>query len=487
MRPILMALGPAVAAFWALAAGLASAEEAARYPPAEREVYVAPHGTPEAKGTKESPVDFETAFTDGRITRPGTLVWVTGGRYEVGLLKQGKEVRGTPDKPVVFRAVPGQRATVVGSLWILCDHTWLWGLEITWPGGSGSGVEVRGGDGIHLVNNVIHDIGPTAEPAEPKYRVQGISGWNVGDGHAYYGNIIYHAEWSHGIYTQNTADHSVKRIEDNIIFENAGCGIHAYGESLPLSGFHLEGNACFATSVIPDHAARYSCGQMNILLGGKKPISNLLVKENYTWHPQPDAKRSVDIGYTANGNADIRVIGNCFTGGARALELKGVRQAVVRENVLWATREPVRVTYAPGALRPDVVFRNNWFIDNNRFDLPAWREQTGAGPSNRLVPGRDGRPGGVKAFVRVNRYNRRRVHIIAYNWDHRPAIPVDLGDALARGDAFRVVNVVDYFGKPVLEGEARGPRIVLPMRGHRHEPEFGVYVLTIESPDDAAR
>jgi hypothetical protein len=44
-------------------------------------------------------------------------------------------------------------------------------------------------------------------------------------------------------------------------------------------------------------------------------------------------------------------------------------------------------------------------------------------------------------------------------------------------DAYRVVNVLDYFGNPVAEGKAAGPFIDLPMQGHRYEPEFGAYVL----------
>jgi hypothetical protein len=59
---------------------------------------------------------------------------------------------------------------------------------------------------------------------------------------------------------------------------------------------------------------------------------------------------------------------------------------------------------------------------------------------------------------------------------------VDLTDVLNNGDTYRVVNVVDYFGKPVLQGKASGPSILLPMQGHRYEPEFGAYVLFREGP-----
>jgi hypothetical protein len=306
---------------------------------------------------------------------------------------------------------------------------------------------------------------------------QGIGGWDVGTGHEYYGNLIYHNGWSsldHGIYTQNTAPHGLKRIVDNIIFENAGFGIHAYGQTPVLSGFHVEGNICFATSCMPRNPQH---GQCNILLGGSKPISGVVLKDNCTWHPEGESKRGVDVGYTAQGNGGILIQGNYFMGGANALELKGARDATVRGNTFWAPDGMVRVTYAPDADGSRIVFDRNTFIDNGKFDLAKWQAQTGSAKTDQVAAGKAGRPAGLHVVVRVNQYETERVHLAVYNWDRKDAVRIDLGDVLKAGDAYRVISVLDYFGKPVAEGKAAGPYIDLPMQGHRYEPEFGAYVL----------
>jgi len=439
------------------------------------DVFVAPGGQPAGLGTRESPLDLKTAFTEGRRVPPGTTVWLAGGRYEVGDLDQGEGVHGTADAPVIFRAARRERATVVGGLRVRGDHTWLWGLEITGP--SDGGVNLRGGNGVKIINMIIHDAGPAEKPRERKPSGQGIGGWDVGDDHEYYGNLIYHNGWStldHGIYTQNTAAHTVKRIADNIIFENAGFGIHAYGQTPVLSGYVLEGNICFAASLSPRSP---DSGQCNILVGGSKPLSNVLLKSNATWSPDGQSKRSVDVGYSAEGNSAIRIEDNYFMGGAMALELKSIRDAEVCGNTFWAPAGMVRTTLAPNADKARCVFERNTFIDNGRFDLSAWQKETGAAATNQLGPSKEGRPTGLHVLVRVNRYEPERVHLAVYNWDRKDSVRIDLKGVLAAGDAYRVVSVLDYFGPPVAQGKAEGSYVKLPMKGHRYEPEFGAYVL----------
>jgi len=100
-------------------------------------------------------------------------------------------------------------------------------------------------------------------------------------------------------------------------------------------------------------------GEVNILLGGRKPISNIALKANCTWHPQDaDSKRGVDVGLREPGNSGILVENNYFTCGANAVELKGVLDATVRRNVFWAPRGMVEVTFAPRLPRPGA--RSTW-------------------------------------------------------------------------------------------------------------------------------
>ena len=158
----------------------------------------------------------------------------------------------------------------------------------------------------------------------------------MGDDQEIYGNIICHNGWNtldHGLYVQNTARHTVNRFVDNIVFENAGCGFHLYGKSPQLSGLYLEGNISFATSLNPRCPGK---GEMNILAGGSKPITHLVLKNNCTYHPNPASKRGVDVGFHGSPNTDIRIEDNYFTCGANAMELNGAAEAVVRNNTFWA-------------------------------------------------------------------------------------------------------------------------------------------------------
>jgi len=460
------------------------------------EIYVTPNGTPGGQGTKESPLDLKSAFTNVSRLTPGTTVWIAGGRYEVGTLIQSVAVNGTKDRPIIFRALPGQRATVIGGFQPKGNHLWLWGLEITGPNKSGVNVDL-GSNGIKVINCVIHDCGPAQPPQERKPSGQGIGGWDTGNDHEFYGNIIYHNGWNnldHGIYSQNQPRHTTKRYIANIIFENAGCGFHIYGSAPFLANLHLEGNIAFATSVLARHTEP-NPGQMNILVGGAKPLSNVVVRQNCTYHPIETSKRGVDIGYTGAPNRNILVEDNYFMCGINAMELKGVGNAIVRNNTFWAPNGMVAVTFASaeklatetaGAKvegEPKVVFENNRYIDNGKFDLARFQAQIKSGQTDRIVPGRNGRPHGLHVFKYVNQYEPERVHLAVYNWDRQDVVRVDLEGILKAGDAYRVVNVLDFYGPPVAEGRAQGAFIMLPMKGHRHEPEFGAYVLFRPVPE----
>ncbi len=52
-------------------------------------------------------------------------------------------------------------------------------------------------------------------------------------------------------------------------------------------------------------------------------------------------------------------------------------------------------------------------------------------------------------FVRPNRYERGRAHVVVYYWEHKDAVEVDLSKVLTRGQKYRVVASQDLFGAPV--------------------------------------
>jgi hypothetical protein len=103
-------------------------------------------------------------------------------------------------------------------------------------------------------------------------------------------------------------------------------------------------------------------------------------------------------------------------------------------------------------------------------------------------------PTGVKVFVRANRYEPGRGHVIVYNWDNKPAVEADVSSILAKGAAYEVRDAQNYFGKPVLEGTYDGKPLAMPMnltevaqpvgdvphlkgRFKHTAPEFAVFVV----------
>jgi len=141
----------------------------------KREFYVSPAGGGTGVLQKE-PMGLAEALKNAR---PGDRYWLLEGKYEgwVTLENAGEEFN-----PIVWRAMPGQRATMVKVI-LKGAHNWLWGVEVTDPAHTRSGPSgsiVAMAPGAHIINNVIHDTLQIA-----------IGGWNNGPGHVYYGNITY--------------------------------------------------------------------------------------------------------------------------------------------------------------------------------------------------------------------------------------------------------------------------------------------------------
>ncbi len=95
----------------------------------------------------------------------------------------------------------------------------------------------------------------------------------------------------HGIYAQNLGSTS-KQIYDNIIFQQFGWGIHAYGEGGHLDNFDFQGNVSFNNGGLSGgwHA--------NILVGGTQNVATYpKLISNYTYNT--DHANFNDLGYAA--------------------------------------------------------------------------------------------------------------------------------------------------------------------------------------------
>jgi len=74
--------------------------------------YVSPAGRDDQPGTREKP--FASLDHACRQLGPGDVLWLAAGRYHEPLQLEG--LRGTPDRPIVVRAMPGSEVVLDGTV-----------------------------------------------------------------------------------------------------------------------------------------------------------------------------------------------------------------------------------------------------------------------------------------------------------------------------------------------------------------------------------
>jgi hypothetical protein len=438
---------------------------------------------------------LQTALDHPSELRPGDTLWLRGGVFGAGFAFRSR-LSGAPGRPILVRQFPGERATIDGSLSILGPYTWYWGFEITrssanraYDGGAECVSTLEGSKGIKLINLVLHDC------------AQGIGFWRFAEDAEAYGNIIYYNGYQgpepdrghgHGIYTQNQT--GIKRIEDNIIFNQFGLGIQAYGsENAFVQGYMIEGNILFNNGSI----ARDTANVDNILLAVGRPIENVSIESNYTYHPGTN-------GYSRMGwvfgqdipNRDVVVRNNYWIGGQPAIEFWNWDEVTFSGNTSYSKGSPMallsfnapqnerRYTWDHNTYYGSGVFR----FSGRNLSWDQWRAETGLDAGSTWTRGR---PEGTWVFVRPNRYEKGRAHIVTYNWDLQPTVSVDLSAALRPGDFYEIRDAQNFFGPPVTAGAYEGRPVSIPVMGlqtgdpvgkapspPRHTaPEFGAFIV----------
>lgn len=302
--------------------------------------HVAPSGAATGNGGTDRPWDLATALAGaaGRLD-PGDTVWIHGGRYP-GSFQTA--LAGLPDRPIVFRAWPGERATIDGTLKADGSYLVFWGFEIeqrepTILDTYGLQARTRGG---RFINLVIHDAG-----------TMGVSFWSPAEDAELYGCIIYnngtHENLDHGVYVHN--ERGAKVLADNVLFNNLGYGIHVFAgrNNLPQDSIRLEGNIVFNNGTI---ARRYPA-RGNVIVGGDVPMSDMEVLDNLLYYSGRNGE-NLRLGYGFVANGALLARGNYLLGGARALRNEAWLTARLERNILAPEPEATVVTrpnrYEPG-------------------------------------------------------------------------------------------------------------------------------------------
>ena len=463
-------------------------------PPGTRHgYYVRTTGSPSGTGADSAPWDLVTALAGaGGVIQPGDTVWIRHGVYRGSF---ETDLSGGASDPIIFRGYPGERATIDGTLRADGAFLTFWGFEImqSHPLASVEPVLRANTRDGRFVNLVLHDAGESG--------VNFIK--NRGEGVELYGCVVYNNGTSenvdHGVYAHNQTAGS-KAILDNVFFTNYARGIQVYAdEDSALRNIRVEGNVAFNNGSISA-----SSTPVNLLVSALVPTGGITVRDNLLYASAGTDGIGLRIGdYDSLFNGDIVIEGNYAAGGASGLQLRHRwSQATVRNNTLVGSVAVVQT----GGLALDLAYSwsgnryyrdpaaTGWEHDQAEYDFAGWKAHTGLGAADEAV---GTPPAEARVFVRPNRYEAGRAHVIVYNWPRAASVAVDLAGVLALGDRYEVRNVQDVFGAPVVAGTFDGAPVAIPMGGvappapigrfaprqpPRTAPEFDVFLVTVASP-----
>ena len=417
---------PAIVRVLMLVGLAATLQGGVQRPPAS--YHVAATALPSGDGSSRRPWDLQTALAGagGRI-RAGDTVWVHAGRYPGAF---ATTLIGDSARPIVFRARPGERATIDGTLKADGAFLTFWGFEIMQSRPATYGLEARTNGG-RFVNLVIHDAG-----------TMGVSFWTPGVNAELYGCIIYHngthENLDHGVYVHN--EQGTKVLADNVVFENLAYGIHVYAKAgnPPQQNVRVEGNIVFDNGTI---ARRYRA-KGNVLVGGDVVMTGMQIVDNALFFARPEGE-DLRVGYAPVANGNVVVQRNVIWGGATGIRLENWRTAVVSGNIVGGASE---------LIHGDVAAEGNHLY------------QPGQTPPAPIV------------IVRPNRYEPGRAYVAVYAWSDRSNVRIDLSQVLQRGDDYEVRRVQDPFGKALARGRFGGDSVAVPLPGIG--ARFGAFLVT---------
>jgi hypothetical protein len=428
--------------------------------------YVAPDGRSGNNGSQGSPWDLQTALNQPSAVKPGAFIYLRGGTYRGAFVSK---LKGNATGWITVRALGNERVTLTNdgnpALEFRDTHyVRFWGLEITGPNKTRStsrpsgayGVRVHQGSvgsssNIAMINMIVHDV-----------QAQGIGWWQALTNAEIYGSMFYYngtTQLDHGVYAHNV--NGTKVFRNNIVFDNASHGFHGYAETNEkgLNNLVVDRNIFFNNGSIGYNTSKnqYGIYKRNILVGGLIRTNNTVITNNATYYPG-NSGVSLNVGYSGGSN-NTHVEGNYFAGGG--IEIGGsASQLVFKGNNI----------YVPGGLSgisQSNYGSNNWFSS---------------------------KPRDVRVTFRGNQYDRKRGHVVVYNWPKHnevllTAAHMNGGLNLVAGQAYELRNVQNYYGD-VIRGVYDGNAIRLPMTGRSVAqplglnfkpastfPEFGTFVI----------
>jgi hypothetical protein len=452
------------------------------------EWHVSVEGSPFGDGSQENPWDLATALSS-TFVQPGHTVWLAGGTYYGPFVKPAIP-SGLENKPIIYRALPGQRVTLTADkmerivLRNNADYVWFWDLEVTidgeeYLGSWGNAVKQDEGKGAKYINMVVHDC-----PNRSGFFVAGV-------GTEFYGCLSYqNGRWadglSHGLYCQNKPD-DVNGSPDNlpwmnffdcIAFDNFGWGMHSYAEYDNMANMLYDGVVTYGNAV------------GNFISGGNGHDDNFIIRNCFTYFPD-NKGTGAEFGYNSAFNGSLVVENNIFIGGDSTVSLHNWQDLTFINNTCYTPNGLLMSITTPETEFQYILDNNKYCMDDsylaslNGLDyrlLVLWQQETGwdLGSINEV-----GEPKDVWVFFRPNKYEPDRAFLIIYNWPGTETVSIALsklwGVKKYQQYQYKIVSVDDIWGEPVAEGSIDDKYIKLEMTGP-YAPQFACYLITRNIP-----
>jgi hypothetical protein len=391
---------------------------------------------------------------------------------------------GTAAKPIVFRAMKGERVTIQGIVEMSGTNTWLWGVEVTDPNNVGnmvgSGIQIIA-PGVHLINNVVHH----------EWDKSGVNAWNYGPGQVLYGNIIYengqntNGGHPHGVYTQNDfSSNGYKYFVNNMFMDSAkvceDCfNFHAYTTNNHITGFHVEKN--------------FVANGKFIIGGYGDPTDRHVVQNNYYYSSRVSFgfARPAQTIFKDNYLGKTGLIALWFWGQGETIFTQTAPNEFTGNSFINPTTNHVQFRTSaylntgkcqgcPPIQAQDLwndnvytkPFRGYFQADNTRLsgiNFSTWKSATAnAGNAFDTNSIEEPPPTVPKIVLIPNEYELGRGHLAIYNWKKASSVNVNLSSVVAIGKSYAIYKYNSSFSSPVITGTYSGP-VNVPMAGLEYQ------------------
>ena len=443
--------------------------------------YAAPGGQPVAAGTRADPLELATVIGPQSPARAGDTIYLRGGTYGGQLYSL---LEGAEEQPITVRPVPGERVTIdaaagLGAGLVIGGKWTVWrDVEVTsshpnrqteergrYPGAyrRSDGIVLRGSR-LLVAGCIVHDCR------------SGIVCWSDSRDVEISGCVVYNNGWQdplvgHGDGIRSQGEEGVKRLVDNVIFNQFGYGVYLYTILSRVRSCEVEGNVSFNNGCLSRDGLRAA----NFYIGSsERPVREVVFTGNHAWHEALTAttcQLGVGLGSgemvcTDNtfggltrvmGWQRLTMSGNTFVGAATTMELHLPRTTSALEYA-WKGN---RYFHGPSDWSPFAVYSPS---AGGGLTFDGWRRQTGYDAESAFTTGR---PAGPRVVVRPDRHISGRAVIVVYNWPRQDEVEVSLEGVVVEGAAYRILNAQDPLGEPVARGTYDGRPIRLKTAGRQ--------------------